>query len=845
MMSLSIRKTTAKPLLSRVGLVVAGLVMLALPAWSAPKFETSLDRDTIRFGETTTMSMIFTDCSPDGRPSLPSIAGISVGESVGESTQAVFGTGGYSQTVTYTVELRPNHPGDFTIPALSITLKGTRLSSRPLKLKVIPANAASPQSEPTGNEAAFVRVIPLTNTIYLGQTIPVKVECYCNDNVGNVQLPQLNADDFIVGNIPRDPQRTRVRVGNTLYNLMIFNVPATPTKSGTLALGPATWALSVGQRTFFGGFMPSQQINVSSDAPQVHVLPVPTNGTPPTFSGAIGNFTLAQCEAGPTSVGVGDPITLKIRIAGSGNFGTLTLPADEPGWREFKTYPPTSKFDSSDPMQIEGSKYFEQVISPLNDEVKEIPPLAFSYFDPAAGAFRTITHAAIPLTVHPTAATPQPTVIASGAAPEAPAQNQEIVHIKPEPGVVGPPAPPLLRQPLFLMTQAVAPLLCLGALAWRKQKDKLANNPRLRRHREVARLVNSGLAELPALAAANDADKFYSAVLGLLREQLGERLDLPAPALTEAVLEECKGLAAPTVALLRELFRACDQYRYTPEHTAQELASLIPKVKAALEGLRRMPETGSSHAKKILQGVGCLLLLFGAAAGARAEDVSARFLQANKLYEEGKFSQAAAAYEGLLRGGHISPAVYFNAGDAWLKAGQMGRAIYDFRRAEELAPRDPDIRANLQIARDHAGAGNAALPGTRWTRWVGRLTLNEWTVCASVSVALFFLLLTGRQISSAFVKATGGWPLVLGAVSVWLLACLGSSANQHLWEKSSIVLVSEAVVRRGPMEESQSAFTAHDGAELMVLSQDGDWLQVSDAARRIGWVPQKDVALIP
>jgi hypothetical protein len=47
------------------------------------------------------------------------------------------------------------------------------------------------------------------------------------------------------------------------------------------------------------------------------------------------------------------------------------------------------------------------------------------------------------------------------------------------------------------------------------------------------------------------------------------------------------------------------------------------------------------------------------------------------------------------------------------------------------------------------------------------------------------------------------------------------------------------------MDESQSAFTAHDGAELMVLGRDGDWLQVSGGSRQIGWLPQKDVALIP
>ena len=272
---------------------------------------------------------------------------------------------------------------------------------------------------------------------------------------------------------------------------------------------------------------------------------------------------------------------------------------------------------------------------------------------------------------------------------------------------------------------------------------------------------------------------------------------------------------------------------------------MIPKVKTAVDGLRHMPEAGGGQGKKMLQSVGCLLLLLGLARGARAGDVSATFLQANKLYKEGNMPRRARRTEGLLRDGQISPAIYFNAGDAWFKAGQMGRAIYDFRRAEELAPRDPDIHANLQIAREHAGAGTAALPGNRWTRWVGRVTLNEWTWCASASVALFFLLLTGRQISPALAKASAGWPPILGGVSVWLLACLGWSVDQHLWERSSIVLVSEAVVRRGPMDESQSAFTAHDGAELLVLAQDGDWLQVSDAAKRVGWVPHKDVALMP
>jgi tetratricopeptide (TPR) repeat protein len=247
----------------------------------------------------------------------------------------------------------------------------------------------------------------------------------------------------------------------------------------------------------------------------------------------------------------------------------------------------------------------------------------------------------------------------------------------------------------------------------------------------------------------------------------------------------------------------------------------------------------------MLQSVGVLLLLLAGAPAARAQTSSDFFLQGNKLYEEGKYSRAAALYEELLQAGHVSPAIYFNAGNAWFKAGQVGRAIYDYRRAEQLAPRDPDIRANLGIARAQAGTSSAALPGSRWTRWVGRVTLNEWSCAASAALALFFIVLTARQISPAFGKSSGGLAGVLAAASLWLLICLGLSINQQLLETSSIVIVPEAVVRWGPDDESKSAFTAHDGAEMMVLGRDGDWLQVSDAARHIGWLQQKNVAQMP
>ena len=96
------------------------------------------------------------------------------------------------------------------------------------------------------------------------------------------------------------------------------------------------------------------------------------------------------------------------------------------------------------------------------------------------------------------------------------------------------------------------------------------------------------------------------------------------------------------------------------------------------------------------------------------------FDSANKLYEEGKFAEAVSAYEKLAQSGETSAALYFNLGNAFFKSGQIGRAVAAYRTAEQLTPRDPDVRANLQFARNQA-QGPTLSPG-RWQRWLGRLS---------------------------------------------------------------------------------------------------------------------------
>ncbi|MGA9779128.1 MAG: SH3 domain-containing protein [Limisphaerales bacterium] len=237
------------------------------------------------------------------------------------------------------------------------------------------------------------------------------------------------------------------------------------------------------------------------------------------------------------------------------------------------------------------------------------------------------------------------------------------------------------------------------------------------------------------------------------------------------------------------------------------------------------------------------LFAFLCAANLFAADVASDFTAANKLYAEGKFGPAAAVYEKTLQSGAVSPALWFNYGNAEFKLGQLGRAIAAYRRAELLAPRDAEVRANLEFVRNQVAG--PTLRQNRWADWLSSLSLNEWTILAAVAFWLAFILLALRQVWPAWRPRLRG--LTSGIVILTILSCagLGAAATIHYSRPGAVVIEPEATARSGPFAEAQDAFKAQNGAELAVLDRRNDWVQVADGSGRIGWLPIKQVEILP
>jgi tetratricopeptide (TPR) repeat protein len=237
-----------------------------------------------------------------------------------------------------------------------------------------------------------------------------------------------------------------------------------------------------------------------------------------------------------------------------------------------------------------------------------------------------------------------------------------------------------------------------------------------------------------------------------------------------------------------------------------------------------------------------LLLLFCSATPLRADAVS-DFDQASKFYEQGKYAEAVTLYNNLLHTGSVSEALYFNRGNAFLKMGQLGKAIASYRQAEQLAPRDAELRANLQFARTQARGGSPARVNY-WRRWLEIMTLNEWTFLAAAAFWLLFVLLALMQWRPELKSALKAPVAIVALAFIFFSVCLAGSLNQNYFTKSAIVVTGEAEVRNGPLDESQSTYKVRDGVELGILDTKDGWYRVIDQAGRSGWLRQEQVLVL-
>lgn len=221
------------------------------------------------------------------------------------------------------------------------------------------------------------------------------------------------------------------------------------------------------------------------------------------------------------------------------------------------------------------------------------------------------------------------------------------------------------------------------------------------------------------------------------------------------------------------------------------------------------------------------------------------FDQANHKFEAGDIAGAASTYQEILITDGPSASVLFNLGNCEQRLGKHGYAILAYERARLLTPRDPDLLANLDLARKAATAFVESDRHPVTDAFLNYLSLNEWSWLVAGS-ALFLgglALLCGCvhrrrwMIVGSRISAAMAFFLIVGGAAALVLR--RDEVNR------GVVLTESAVVRLSPFEKAESLGTPGPGHIVRILeSKDGfHFVEVSGTGLK-GWMSDEEVSAI-
>jgi len=602
--------------------IIAALIGLAggtVPRAAAADVEAQLDRDTVSVGAGARLTLKITG-GKAGQPEIPAVENLIV-EPRGKSQNYQWINGQSSSSITYNYVVGSNEPGDYQIPAIEVAVDGQKLTTRPLRLKVLGAAASHPptglppngqaapaaggEAEDTSGKRFGFLTVELVDYdrkhVYVGEIAPVCIQAWLPADA-RVQLRsgvQPEGKGFTLHNVSAQPQQTHEIKDGKRYLVVTWYGGISATKAGkypaalsvdaTVAVRDQSARPPQRRRTgspfddpFFDNIFDDmnaaviqKEVTLKSDDQEIEVRALPAAGRPAGFTGAVGDFKI-ESAAIPSNWKTGEPQQITARLSGTGNFALMNAPEITPadGW---KTYPNKGEFTAGDVASFSGTKSFQLSAVPRQGGAREAA-LAFSFFDPNIGAYKTVTSPVQKIQVAGediVDAPPAPEPIAKE--PENTAGNLVAQHLllTRRASLV-----PLVARPAFAkMLGLTAALGALGLLgAWLRRR---LGDPQRRARAAMEQATRVALQAAARCAAANDVPGFFAAARLALQQRLGLLWNQPAAAITLAEILARLPEDSPVV----RLFREADLHAYCPPTTGDFQPDWQPLLQEALATL--------------------------------------------------------------------------------------------------------------------------------------------------------------------------------------------------------------------------------------------------------------------
>ena len=216
----------------------------------------------------------------------------------------------------------------------------------------------------------------------------------------------------------------------------------------------------------------------------------------------------------------------------------------------------------------------------------------------------------------------------------------------------------------------------------------------------------------------------------------------------------------------------------------------------------------------------------------------AQFAKANEEFAAGHFKEAIDNYEALASSGKWSANLFYDLGNAYFRAGDLGRAILNYERALALDPRHPEADANLRIVRDEARA--LELTQNAPERFLRVLSIDQYTIMAAVAfwIGAFGImgLIFGRRRTAGLVTLS-----ILSLLTFALSTAAVAWIDRGSKGRALAIVTNKGVEARvATADNANSVLALPPGSEIQILSKRGDWTYAGLPNGLRGWISAKD-----
>lgn len=542
--------------------------------------------------------------------SIPPTDGLEI-RYAGPTHNVTIVNGKYSSSVVFNYTVIPMKVGNFQVPSVTISIDGKPYSTQPIMLEVVDsANYAAGTSGSGGSiqEKVFLKLSIPKETVYLHEPIPVRLMLFFTGiQIADVKYPVIDVSGFLISQYDKHKEYGQV-INGVSYQIVEFNTVAYPQKVGEQVLGPAKLEGNIlirdsarggNFRSRFDGFMEDEFLNqffgnyikrpftVTSATVPIVVKDVPAEGKPEGFSGGVGKFDFAATVS-PSEVKVGDPLTLRMVIAGTGDLSSVSFPKSELQGR-FKSYDPVIKEEA-------GRKTLEQVVIPLNDAVSEYPKLDFSYFDTDVQQYRTIGRGPFPIKVSPSTQEESIKIIGADASGQFNSSTEEtigedIVFIKTDYGRLQRQGRRIYHLPIFYVVLFLGIGGLVGGLVHYQLTRRLETDIVYARRYHAPKYAKTGLAKAMHFMKEERKEEFYDEIFKTLQHYLGNKLHLAkGGAAVETITTELRKhkIDESMVVDVKTALEECDAVRYAAAtFDVQRMDSSYQRVEKIIDHLER------------------------------------------------------------------------------------------------------------------------------------------------------------------------------------------------------------------------------------------------------------------